>query len=391
MVQVRKRECALLIGAEQPATEALVESLERRGCTLLRASSATEAFAMRRKREPELVICCEPLCDFDEVELVALLKGQPGGEEIPILVALGASSPERRLRAYEAGASDVLEGPIDSGLLVMRALALLRDKVVRDKLSRAHDKLVLKCRKLEAQRRELAEAMEFIAHDLKTPLQVTLMGIEWVLRYLAEDRPALGGYLEEALGAARRTQALVQDLIYSVVSAGTPIVPRKQRAELEATLQAVVDVERYTALRKGIELRYEFEPGIEVEVDPWLLQRVLFNLLENSFRFTPESGVISLAARLERDVVIEVANSGPPVDEVEQCRLFENYVRGIDDVDDTHRGLGLFFCKRVVEAHGGTIELGHAREFPVCFRIRLPRPESFSRALEGANLRGPGG
>jgi len=49
MVQVRKRECALLIGAEQPATEALVESLERRGCTLLRASSATEAFAMRRK------------------------------------------------------------------------------------------------------------------------------------------------------------------------------------------------------------------------------------------------------------------------------------------------------------------------------------------------------
>jgi signal transduction histidine kinase len=96
------------------------------------------------------------------------------------------------------------------------------------------------------------------------------------------------------------------------------------------------------------------------------------NLMSNALRYTPTAGKILVAARAEPGtVIVSVHNSGQPIPRMLQGRIFEKFDRGVGD-KRRGWGLGLYFCRLAVAAHGGTIAVEDVPGWPVSFVIRLP-------------------
>jgi signal transduction histidine kinase len=108
-----------------------------------------------------------------------------------------------------------------------------------------------------------------------------------------------------------------------------------------------------------------------VLADRALLRRVIENILDNSLRFTPEFGRMSLTACADEAVEISVSNTGPAIPLSERQRVFEKFAR-LDRMRSGNAGLGLYFCKRVLDALGGSIEITETPEWPTSFVLRLP-------------------
>jgi PAS domain S-box-containing protein len=110
-------------------------------------------------------------------------------------------------------------------------------------------------------------------------------------------------------------------------------------------------------------------------IDQVLVRRVIINLLSNACKFTPEGGCITLGAKydhLQNWLEIWVQDTGLGVTEEFQSKIFDKYVQASQIQRRNGSGLGLFFCRLVVEAHGGSIGVQSSSQTGSRFWFRLP-------------------
>ena len=130
---------------------------------------------------------------------------------------------------------------------------------------------------------------------------------------------------------------------------------------------------RRRATLRGISIDAPTGGAVRARVDAALLRRVIENIVDNSLRYTPASGRVALEARTNDSVRIAVSNSGPAIPAPERGRVFEKFARGTEERSSGgNAGLGLYFCKRAVEALGGDIRVIETSEWPTSFVITLP-------------------
>ena len=242
----------------------------------------------------------------------------------------------------------------------------------RDELLRHHAAL------LDAQR-EQRELTELIVHDLKAPLMALRTGLEWMRGHLWPGQDDLADALTDANAAANRLGAMIGDLLaVSRMDQGN-LPLHRQSVRLRNLFDVIVHSYARRAGEKGIELsRAPGDDEPEVQADPTLLQRVMENLVENALRYTQPNGRICLSAARRpeprtRVVEIAVSNDGPPIPLPERARIFHKFARGrAEGAVAGSAGLGLYFCKRAIEAHGGAIAVVETPDWPTSFRITLP-------------------
>jgi signal transduction histidine kinase len=124
-----------------------------------------------------------------------------------------------------------------------------------------------------------------------------------------------------------------------------------------------------------VELTAASDVGV-IEGDERRIKQVIFNLLSNAVKFTPPGGEVDVSAsRVNGEVHISVADTGPGIAPDDHDRIFENFQQtdvGLEQRDGT--GLGLALSKRLVELHGGRIwlesELGKGSTFVVTLPVR---------------------
>jgi signal transduction histidine kinase len=104
------------------------------------------------------------------------------------------------------------------------------------------------------------------------------------------------------------------------------------------------------------------------------VRRVFENLVDNALRFTPRDGEIALVAEPGAREV-RVCNTGRPIEAALRAKLFEKYGRGEDSPASSNLGLGLYFCRRVLEAHGASIDLSADERWPTQFVVRFGEPQ----------------
>jgi two-component system sensor histidine kinase KdpD len=129
-------------------------------------------------------------------------------------------------------------------------------------------------------------------------------------------------------------------------------------------------------------VRTQIPHDVVLLVDPVLLEQVLYNLLENAVKYTPEKARITLAAFRESETTtVLVEDDGPGIDPEELERIFEKFYRGKTAVRGERGGvgLGLAICQTVIRLHGGRIwaenrEGGGARFVFSLPNAREPRP-----------------
>lgn len=367
----------MLIVDDEPRNLELLETLLRPlDAEVARAYGGREALALFEAREPDLILLDLVMPGFDGLDTLAHVRAQPGGGEVPIVLVTAHAEREQRLRGFEAGADEFLEKPIDGPVLLARAKTLLRLRESRKALAASHAALAERHASLERLQREQRELMQFLVHDLKNPLSVVHTNLSWAEAELAGagGDPDVVGALGDATEATRRLHRLVNDLL---------TVSRLEESAFPLCLQSVavadlmrdiasVYARRASDRQVGLALpRLDRDPRVRADVA--LLQRVLENLLDNALRYTPAAGRIAVDVRDEAGVRIAVSNTGPAIPPGERRRVFEKFSRGEGErATGGNAGLGLYFCKRAVEAQGGAIEVVETPEWPTSFVIRLP-------------------
>jgi signal transduction histidine kinase len=213
-----------------------------------------------------------------------------------------------------------------------------------------------------------------VSHDLRTPLTSLRLLVE------AIDDGVVAGPEEtaEALRRAKQHVATLSTLVDDLFE-----LARLEAGDISWTLSQVgvaelidetVEAFRPQAEQKGLVLT-ESVPSdvVPVRGNPEKLQRVLYNLMQNAVRHTPQDGTVTL--RAERDdgfVRIEVADDGDGIPPDQAEHVFERFFRGGDGArNGTGAGLGLSISRAIVEAHGGRIwiEPGEKRGTRVVFTV----------------------
>ncbi len=229
---------------------------------------------------------------------------------------------------------------------------------------------------LDAQR-EHRELTELIVHDLKAPLSIVRAGLEWVGGQLRPDQFDVADALADASAAADRLSGMIGDLLTMSQLDGGVMPVRRQQVSVRRLFDLIARGYARRAREKRIAIETtaggDSDPTLEIKADPGLLQRVLENIVENALRYTPTDGRIELSAHAAGRVEIAVSNDGPSIPVGDRVRIFNKFARGESEPPRSgSAGLGLYFCRRVVEAHGGDIAVVDSADWPTSFRITLP-------------------
>ncbi len=238
-------------------------------------------------------------------------------------------------------------------------------------VNRMNDQLTRLYLELETASRHKSEFLASMSHELRTPLNA-IIGFSQVLREgIAGDvNEKQAEYLEDILSSGYHLLSLINDVLdLSKVEAGQIELDVAPFSLQEALRRGVVMV-RERATRDGVEVT--LEPSADVDLvagDERRVRQVVFNLLSNAVKFTPSGGSVDVrATRVNGEVRVSVADSGPGIAEGDLERIFEEFQQtetGIDQREGT--GLGLALSKRLVELHGGRIwvdsELGRGSTF----------------------------
>jgi signal transduction histidine kinase len=238
-------------------------------------------------------------------------------------------------------------------------------------VNRMNDELRRLYKELETTSRHKSEFLANMSHELRTPLNA-IMGFSQVLRerMFGEVNEKQEEYLDDILSSGNHLLSLINDVLdLSKVEAGQvelELAPFSLRTALE---RGVVMV-REQATNDGVQVALAAGPEVDVvEGDERRIRQVIFNLLSNAVKFTPAGGTVDVrAARIDGEVRVSVADTGPGLAAEDHERIFEEFQQtetGAEQREGT--GLGLALSKRLVELHGGRIwvdsDLGRGSTF----------------------------
>ena len=212
---------------------------------------------------------------------------------------------------------------------------------------------------LERASKHKSEFLANMSHELRTPLNA-IIGFTQVLqqKLFGEVNDKQEEYLEDIHGSANHLLELINDALdLSKVEAGQVELDVEPFSLREALERSVVIV-RERANNTGV--RLTLEPNGDVEIvqgDERRIRQVLFNLLSNAVKFTPQGGTVGVSsARVDGEVQVSVADTGPGIAHEDQDRIFEEFQQtDIGEEQSEGTGLGLALSKKLIELHGGRI------------------------------------
>ncbi|MPM80122.1 Histidine protein kinase DivJ [bioreactor metagenome] len=201
-----------------------------------------------------------------------------------------------------------------------------------------------------------------MAHELRTPLN-SIIGFSDVLKEKSfgplNDRQEK--YLNNISMSGKHLLKLIEDILdLSKVEAGK-MEFNPEEFSVPETFREIEAVLTPLAAKKNIKLVWETENGLKIiRADRTKLKQILYNLIDNAIKFSPENGLIEICTEvLEDKVSISITDSGRGISIVDQKKLFEPFTQldRFESREQPGTGLGLVIVKKYVEMHGGKVKV----------------------------------
>ncbi|MBP7636970.1 MAG: PAS domain S-box protein [Kiritimatiellae bacterium] len=259
----------------------------------------------------------------------------------------------------------------EEGLAEKGVLVILRD-VTRDRRQEAST--------LESERSNAIKLLAAgVAHEIGNPLNALNIHLQLLARELLDLPEGTREPLADLVGVARTEVERLDTIIRQFLRALRPTQPVLRPEQPTDVLQETLALLKNEFENRRITVSVDITEAIPaVQLDRSQIKQVFFNLIKNALEAMPDGG----ALRIEMgagDVYVDIAfiDTGKGIAPEELQRVFEPY----HTTKQTGSGLGLMIVQRIIDEHGGEIELSSKPGAGTCFKVRLPRSERRVRLL----------
>ncbi|MEB3212892.1 MAG: response regulator [Leptolyngbyaceae bacterium] len=353
---------SILVVDDEPANFDVIETfLGQQGYQLHYVDSGEKAIASLDTIKPDLILLDIMMPNMNGMDVCQSIKAMPQGRAIPVIMVTALVSKVVLSQCMKLGADDFISKPINSLELRARVQSMLRIKQQHDDLQS-----LLKLRQ---------DMVNIVVHDLRTPLGTIFFGLDTLTSFEC-DRDQRQAILKNMQYAGQRLQALTDEMLLMAKLEDGKFFLEKSPVDITELIslilvgfEGVLDKKALTLIRELPDL------GTCIYLDQAMIRRVIENLLANAVKFSPiEATIIIKVFHLESgDLQVTIADQGPGIPPDLRQKIFEKYEIGTPMENVAQVGLGLAFCKMVVEAHGGTIRVEQNDPQGSIFEVTLPK------------------
>lgn len=362
---MNKKPQILIVDDESYARQTIEMLLLKESYELFFAEDAHEALAQLDDEIPDVILSDVMMPNMDGFELCQRIKRNPKWNHVPIILVTALDSKQDLARGLEAGADDFLHKPINGLELRARVRSMLRIKQRHDELQAALQ-----------MRQDLAN---MIVHDIRSPLSTILI-------YCDLLEAELDGHvqtLDTIRSEANRLSSFLTDMLMMAKMEHGRLMLSQSPVDINELAVAVKNSYEPMASLKDISFHMDLpEKSNKMSLDANLWRRVLDNLVSNAVKFSPTGGNITLKVRYADGGLnqngsvphlnLQVMDEGPGIAVEYYETIFDKFkivATGRRDVKQV--GLGLAFCKMVVEAHNGRISVAANEPRGSVFTVEL--------------------
>lgn len=300
---------------------------------------------------------------FDAFEGLSLVRDID--QDMPFIVVSGGIGEESVADMMRAGVEDfVMKSRLDR--LPSAVSRVLREKNLKETEALA---------KAEAQSAllEREKMISIVSHDIKNPLSAIQLSAELLLKSNAD--PAVTLHANRILETTERMKSLIYDLLDRKTTQEGLFHINKSRNNLAIILDEAVHAFESEKERKGISFKVITpDDSVFLDIDKSKIYQVLTNLISNACKFTnPSTEVLIQLLVKDESICIEVIDQGIGIDPRHHKKVFDEKWTTASHSEEGH-GLGLFICKKIIDAHDGEIGVESQPNQGSNFWFTLPGP-----------------
>ena len=359
----QKVHTILIVDDTQIVRYSLKRILKNKAYQIYEANNATEMFELLSKIEPDTILLDAMMPGMTGFDACRICKADDNWKHIPIIMVTSLSQSEYVQHSLDAGADDFIKKPVNALELRARVRSALRIKQQFDELQQ-----LLQIREQMA---------SILVHDMRTPLSSIVLNVDIANHFV--KNPRIIKALNTIRSQSERLQSLTTDMLMTAqLDEGhvqldcQPINPFTLATEALARFADLANKHDITLQVDGE------ENSAEINADQRLMERVFDNLLSNALKYSPAGSTVTI--RLFQGqcanaphLYIDVTDEGPGILPAERELIFDRFgIGSIGSKRGDRFGLGLPFCRLVVEAHGGALTVCDNIPTGARFRMRLP-------------------